>query len=758
MGHGRPTGAANGDFAPPILEVKLAAPRPRAETLRRSRILRALDEGDGTALTLVSAPPGYGKTTAVRAWCHDRQAAFAWVTLDAGDNDPVRLWRYLAEAVDRIREGLGRGALQRLKLPGVAIEDVVDELANGVAAYGDELVVVVDDVQTVTDAECLASLDYFVERLPSTTRLVVITRSDPALKLARRRANGGLTELRASDLACTSAEAQKFLVERGRLDLEPDELEVLLERTEGWPAALALAELWLRTVGDPGRAVREFGGDQRFVAEYLSEEVLGRLDDDVRSFLLGTSVLGRFTADLCDGVFGRSDSAIVLSELERSNLFLIRLEHGGWFRIHSLFAEFAAFQLAALQPDAALGIHRRAAEWLRARGLVVEAAEHAAAARDLDLVAQLLLESHAALIRSGGARTLLRWVRDLPDELLVEHAELAAAAATATVLAGEPSIERHRFLRLVSRAKAGRPEPFDPHVEAVAGAVRASCLDGGVTVAVLDGARAIELAANVADNVLVAALGGHARALYFAGELDQAWAAALRSLEHQRAELRPAGHAFARSTLALVAAEQTRLASARAHAEQAKAIVGRDAGSRTWLGANAAAAMGVVLAGEGRLPEAEHELASAEHFFRDELASAHHAWLLVLLAGVRCRRGRLEEADTALQQAREELAELPDGGRIPALAERVERKLDAARARAGNGELLEPPSEAELAVLRLLVTDLSAREIAQRLYLSPNTVRSHSRAIYRKLRVNSRGDAVARAEALGLLAQTESPM
>jgi DNA-binding CsgD family transcriptional regulator len=168
--------------------------------------------------------------------------------------------------------------------------------------------------------------------------------------------------------------------------------------------------------------------------------------------------------------------------------------------------------------------------------------------------------------------------------------------------------------------------------------------------------------------------------------------------------------------------------------------------------------MGVVLAGEGRLPGAEHELASAEHFFRDELASVHHAWLLVLLAGVRCRRGRLEEADTALQQAREELAELPDGGRIPALAERVERKLDAARARAGNGELLEPPSEAELAVLRLLVTDLSAREIAQRLYLSPNTVRSHSRAIYRKLRVNSRGDAVARAEALGLLAQTESPM
>jgi LuxR family transcriptional regulator, maltose regulon positive regulatory protein len=754
----RPRGPINGDLVPPFLEAKLAAPRPRTETLQRSRILRALDGGDGAVLTLVSAPPGYGKTTAVRAWCHDRQAAFAWVTLDAGDNDPVRLWRYLAESVDRVREGLGRGALQRLKLPGLAIEDAIDELANGVAAYGDELVVVADDVQTVTDEECLASLDYFVERLPSTSRLVVITRTDPSLKLARLRANGGLAELRASDLAFTSAEARTFLVERHRLDLGPDELDVLLERTEGWPAALALAELWLRTLGDPGRAVRDFGGDQRFVAEYLSEEVLGRLDDDARSFLLGASVLGRFTADLCDGVFDRSDSAIVLAELERSNLFVIRLEHGGWFRIHSLFAEFAAFQLAAMQPDAALGIHRRAAEWLRARGLVVEAAEHAAAAGDRDLVAQLLLEFHSVLITSGGARTLLRWVRELPDELLVEHPELAGAAATAAVLAGEPSIERHRFLRLVSRAKAERPESFDPYVEAVAGTVRASCVDGGVTEALIDGAHAVELAEKVADNVLVAALGGYARALYFAGELDQAWAVALRSMEHEHAEFRPPAHAFARSTLALVAADQRRLASARAHADKAKAIVGRDGSSRTWLGANAAAAMGVVLAGEGRLPEAEHELASAEHFFRDELAGVHHTWLLLLLAEVRGRRGRLEEADAALRRAREELAELRDGGRIPALAERVERELDAARARAGNGELLEPPSEAELAVLRLLVTDMSAREIAQRLYLSPNTVRSHSRAIYRKLGVNSRGDAVARAEALGLLAQTGSPM
>jgi LuxR family maltose regulon positive regulatory protein len=168
--------------------------------------------------------------------------------------------------------------------------------------------------------------------------------------------------------------------------------------------------------------------------------------------------------------------------------------------------------------------------------------------------------------------------------------------------------------------------------------------------------------------------------------------------------------------------------------------------------------MGTVLAREGRLQEAEHELAYAEHFFRDELAGVHHTWLLVLLADVRCRRGRLDEADAALRAAREALRELPDSGRILALAGEVERDLDAAKIRAGNGELLEPPSGAELAVLRLLVTDMSTREIAQNLYLSLNTVRSHSRAIYRKLAVNSRVDAVARAKALGLLGQAESPM
>jgi ATP/maltotriose-dependent transcriptional regulator MalT len=232
----------------------------------------------------------------------------------------------------------------------------------------------------------------------------------------------------------------------------------------------------------------------------------------------------------------------------------------------------------------------------------------------------------------------------------------------------------------------------------------------------------------------------------------------MRAVEHPDAERRAPGHAFARSTLALVAVDCRRLASARTHAEKARSIVGGMGASRSWLGANAAAALGSVLAAEGEFAEAERELAYAEHFFRDEVATVHHAWLLVLLARVRGRRGRLDEAEATLGLAREAMSELADSGRVSSLSAEVEHELGQARARAGSGEILEPPSEAELAVLRLLATDLSAREIGAQLFLSPNTVRSHTRAIYRKLGVSSRADAVARADALRLVGQTESPM
>jgi LuxR family transcriptional regulator, maltose regulon positive regulatory protein len=746
------------DLPPPIAEAKLAAPRLRANAVPRPRILDALDGVQEAAVTLVAAPPGYGKTTVVRTWCAQREAAVAWVTLDATDNDSTRLWSYVATAADRVRNGLGRGALQRLMLPGGSMEFAVDELMNALATFDRELVIVLDDLHEVTDSECMSSIDYALAHRPPSVHFVLITRTDPALELAAFRAGGSLVELRTDSLAFTTDEARALLVEGAEIDLSADDIETLYRRTDGWPAALVLASVWLRGVDDPQRAVSEFGGEQRFVAEYLSEVTLGTLADDTREFLLRASALRHFTAELCDDVLGRSDSASRLRNLERSNLLVTRLERGGWYRIHPLFVDFARFRLASEAPDLEREINRKAALWCLDRGLLVEAVEHAFAGAEYEIVARILVESHNAFIRTGRSRTLLRYTRALPGSLISEHLELAVAAAVATTVVGQGALERRRFLQLVRRAQSAAPERVSRYVEAAAAGARAMAIEPDIAEAVREGRHAVSLALAGEDEVAVFSLTACATALYFAGELEEAWTMAMQAVEHPDIQHRAAGHAMARIALALVALDLGRLESARLHAEKAKFLLGDIGSSRTWLGAEAAAALGSVNAAEGNLVQAEHELAHAERLFRDEVATVQHTWALLLLARVRSRRGRLDAAESELASASAEIRELGEGGRLRALADEVEAEIIEAVTRAGSGDMLEPPSAAELTVLRLLATDLTAREIAAQLYLSANTVRSHTRALYRKLGVRTRADAVARAVKLGLLEQAESRM
>jgi LuxR family transcriptional regulator, maltose regulon positive regulatory protein len=733
-----------------LAEAKLAAPRLRDDSVPRPRIIERLDAGRAAALTLVAAPPGYGKTTAVREWCAGRDARVAWVTLDSGDNDPNRLWTYVATAAERVRNGLGRQALLRLAVAGGSIDVAIDELMNGLAVFQEELVVVLDDLHAITDAECLASIEFAIRRLPASVRLIVITRVEPPFELAGLRASGALVELRSDDLAFETNEVFELLVGRAGIRLDLADAETLWRRTEGWPAALVLASVWLRGEDDPVRAVSEFGGDHRFVAEYLSRVALGTLDDDVRDFLLRASVLGRFTSDLCDYVFDRTDSRVLIGILERSNLLTARLERGSWFRIHSLFADFARFQLAATDPPAEAEIHRRAAHWYVARDLVVEALDHAFAAGDLETAVALLDDHHASMFRSGRLRTLLRFIRALPASLVAEHLDLAVVGAITTTVIGGGAIERRRYLAVVSSAQQQTPERVSPRVSGAAAMLRALTLDGGVTQAVDHGRQAIAAARSGVDFVSVSSLGSCAHALYFAGELDEAAHLAREAIELPEAAQRPPGHALARAVLATVAAEQGQLDSARGHAETARSLVGAIGSGRSWLGAQAAAALGSVHAAEGDLAKAEQEFAYAEHFFRDEVASVQHTWLVLMLARTRCRRGRLDDTATALRSAQAALAELGDSGQLPELAAAIEKELDQAQERADQGQLLSPPSDAEIRVLGLLATDLTTREIGGKLYLSPHTVRSHTRSLYRKLGVTTRKDAVARATTLGL--------
>ena len=641
------------DELPPLAAAKLAAPRQREGLVARPRLTHTFDAGADAALTLVSAPPGYGKTTAVRVWCAASATAWAWVTLDGHDNDPARLWTYAATAVDRVREGLGRRALQRLRVAGMPVEIAVDELMNGIAAYGRELTLVLDDCHAVTNGECLASLRYAVERLPPNGRLILLTRADPQIGLAQLRARGTLAELRASELAFTRSEARELLVVRGGLRLQDSDVDVLMKRTEGWPAAVYLAALWLRTVSDHRRAVRRFGGDHRYVAEYLSREVLASLDAEQRSLLLGAAVLGRFTAALCDGVLDRSDSASALAELEQRNMLVLPLERQEWFRVHSLFAQFAA-ALASIEPGAADRIHRRAAGWLRSRGLMVEATEHAAAAGDHQTVAELLSQYHLALLRKGAPG---------PCSGGCAHFLMRSCWTTrSSCWRGRPLRPswvtspwcRRRFLELASRAKQTRPERFGAYADGLMSMVRSVGIDAGVEDAVVEGRRAVELAARSgAGELLVDGLAGLAHAQYFAGQLDKAWATAYRAVEHPDAERIAPGYVMARSTLALVAADRGRLGSARVHAEAARTVIGRITSSRSWLvpthrSRSARCWPARETSSERNVSSSARSVSSA-----DQVATVHHARLLVRLAtrGA-CAAGSTRPSGPSCERAR----------------------------------------------------------------------------------------------------------
>ena len=579
----------------------------------------ALGAAGGAALTLLAAPTGYGKTTAVRSWCARGQTPVAWVTLDAGDDDPIRLWTYVASAVDRIRQGLGRPA-------GVAIEVVVDELMSGIVSFAAPLLVVLDDLQAVTDADSLASIEYAIERLPANARLIVISRVDPMIRLARLRGRGALAELRAAELAFGREEARELLVERERLPLTDEDVEALVERTEGWPAGLYLAALWLRGQDDPSSRVREFAGHHRQVADYLCSEVLDALDDDVRSFLMRTAVLGRFTADLSDEVLGRSDSAAVLAELEHSNLFLVPLDgRGDWFRYHTLFQERLVLELEAIDPGAERELHRRASLWFRERGMVVEAAEHAGEGQDYAFVAHLLAENHPSMLQSGLGATLLRGIRSLPEAELLRFPILPLAAAVAVGVSGGPALERRRFLALADRAKAEHPGQVLPYHDAAAEMARAAWIDDDVGEAVSHGRRAAALAESGGADVYVAALAALASALYMAGEIDEAGEAAQKAVRRVDGGHPNLERMEAWSTLALVAVERGHLAAGRSHANEAR-ILAREIGVRdSWTGGSAAAAQAAVLAAEGKLGEAEREAEHAERTRRGREASVAHA-------------------------------------------------------------------------------------------------------------------------------------
>jgi ATP/maltotriose-dependent transcriptional regulator MalT len=738
-----------------LSEAKLMLPRVQPAVVRRPRLFRSLDRGRAAALTLIDAPVGYGKTMLMRSWCSEHPTPVAWITLDEGDADPVRLWTYVASAIERVAAGLGRPVLRRLAVPGAPIEPTVDQLLNGLHTYARPLAIVLDDLHLLGGEPSFRSIGYALERLPENVRVLATTRTDPPLRLARLRARRGLSEIRAHELAFTVDEARELLVRREGIELTDEDLGLLVERTEGWPAGLYLAALWLRDLDDPREGVRAFAGSHRAVAEYLAGEVLESLAPDTKDFLLRTSVLGRFTPELCDAVLDRHDSAAVLAELRHSNVFIVALDgHGEWYRYHHLFGELLRLELAEARLAEPAALHRRAAAWYQRQGLVEDAIEHAAAAGDQPMVADLLAEHEVELFQSGRVAMFLSWIKRLPPELLLEHPSLPAFGVLAAGQLGRPAVELQQLLSVAERARETRPASWAPLLEAIVEVTRVAFLETDAAAAIEHARRAVTAAqADAMNTFTVAALASLSNALFFAGDLAQARTVALEAVERPEAHERPGGYVAALGLLAAIDAEQQRTASATAWARQAIAYAQETGQADLWPVALAHLALGSALASTGHLAEAEREAVRGERLRRTPQPTTAHAHALLVLTEVRAARSLPARAASDLERARAVIAELPDPGRLPALADRVQTMLDVEPARPERSPI-EEPSEGELAVLRYLATDLSLREIGGQLYVSLNTIKTHTRELYRKLGVHSRAEAVTRAATLGLL---ESP-
>jgi ATP/maltotriose-dependent transcriptional regulator MalT len=413
---------------------------PPAGFVPRPRLLARLAQGIARGLTVVCTPAGFGKTTLLADWVRRSRRPVAWLSLDAGDNDPARFWRYVAAALERVRPGVRAPVAALLRGPqSPPLEAVATAVINRLAALPGEgeVTLVLDDYHLIEAPSAHGSVRFLLERLPPGLRLVLASRADPPLPLARLRARGQLAELRAGDLRFTLAETAAFLREATGLELPVASVAALQERTEGWAVGVQLAALSLRGRSDPAGFVETFAGSHRYVLDYLTQEVLARQPEPVMGFLLETSVLERLSGPLCDAVTGRTGSQALLEALERANVFLVPLDEvRGWWRYHHLFADLLRARLAHERPERLPQLHRAAAGWHEEHGFADDAVRHAVAAGEAAWAARLVERHVEALLRRSEGATLGRWLAALPTETIRSRARLCLAQAVSAIVGG----------------------------------------------------------------------------------------------------------------------------------------------------------------------------------------------------------------------------------------------------------------------------------------------------------------------------------
>jgi LuxR family maltose regulon positive regulatory protein len=707
-----------------------------------------LESGREHALTLICAPAGYGKTALLAEW-RDRSAdsrRFAWLTLDRDDSDPIRLWSHLLTAIADAAPELDRQApLRELALDNLT-DGFLPLLLETLADLPGERLIVLDDYDLVDDVVCDESLQFFVQHQPANVRLVVASRSTPRLPLGRLRAHGDLLEIGPQQLRFGPDDTACFTgVALGR-PLAREDVATLVERCEGWPAGIHLASLLLAHSEDPHTLIASFDGDNRYVFDYLQHDLLARLSDETRTFLRRTSILSRLSAELCDRVMESDDSHRILRELERANLFLVPLDdRRDWFRYHHLFGGVLRRELADIEPELIPALHARASHWLNHNGQPEDAIAHAIVARDTQRASELITSNARRLLSTGRVAVLEGWLRQLDWDEAIADPQLAIVRAFVLCNGHAARDAVVGWLRIAAHGQRETPLANGmPSLEFGVGMVRALFVLGDVAGATEAGRWVLARAPKTSEWRLEA-LFGHGQTLYLNGCAAAARAVLEQAVIEGRADATNI-KASALAFLALIELDSGDVNRGEALAAQSLAILadqGIPAPGVTHL------ALGVALAANGALAEAEAEIEQGAKSRQLASPTVGHAHALVLLARARLARGDLTAARETVEAARLEAESMLDAGMVSALLADTDRRVNAgARRPVTAGEDL---SEREQVVLRLLAAGLTKPEIARELYIAYNTVKTHTRTIYRKLDASTRAEAVTRARDLSLL-------
>ena len=734
-----------------IIKPKLRAPSPRAEQLVRPRLLELLGEVLHHKLTLISAPAGYGKTTLLVQWhqAEEARVPFAWISLDEQDNDPVRMWKHIVGALREAApdEDFGADVLVSMSAAGQKlVEAALPMLVNELDALPYQTIVVLDDYQLVTEYECHESVTFFVEHLPENVHLVVSSRTYPPLPLGRLRARGEMSEIRTDQLAFSEEEAARLVNEKMGLEITPDDISVLLDTTEGWPAAIYLAALSMRNRENRHAFIESFGGTNRYIVDPLLEEVLATLPERVREFLLMTSVLRRMTGPLCDAVVGSEGSGELLRKVAHSNLFVVPLdEQGEWYRYHHLFADLLLSELKSSRPDLVPVLHQRASAWLEAAGFFDGAIRHAIAATDYERAGVLIARHAFSYMFAGQTATVERWLGSLPEDSVGTDAALALVKAWISALYGRRE-ETERFLTLAESVPYEGPLPDGTaSVESGVALLRGVFGYGGVQAMVAAIQKAAELESKQISPRTVLACLGLGLSLYYSGDVSGARRPFEEGLRLTRVD-QPVLRIVMLSALSLVAGDEGHMEEAESLGREARGLVERFRLQVVPQSTVANIMLGRALAKLGKLAEAQVELENGL-LARRQLPGLN-PWPTILgllaLAQIRAARGDRAGGRAALAEARALLEPFDDDtGIFPELIEREENRLRTRKPR--RGQLDEELTERELVVLGLLDGELSTRQMAQSLYVATDTVRNQIKAIYRKLGVHSREQAVEEA-------------